>query len=96
MSASGLPSNSSLMEIRAMSLMDLAPRNASTKRSEERLRLPNSMSFVTSRVQEKIEASTRPIITTLTTGSASRNMVIGVRRRPWETLVGAAMTPPLS
>ncbi len=35
-----------------------------------------------SRVQEKIEASSRPIITTFTTGVAIMNMLIGVRLPP--------------
>jgi len=61
-----------------MSAMDLAPRKASTKRSDLRFSEPNSSSFVISRVHEKTEASSRPSITTFTTALASMNIVIGV------------------
>src|SRR6185312_1760135 len=95
MSAIGLPSNSSEVAMRAMSLTERAPRKASRKLSEDLFSERNSRSFVTSRVHEKIEHSRRPIMTTLTTGSASRNIWIGVRRPAFLIWVGAASLPPL-
>ncbi len=43
-----------------------------------RFREPNSKILVINKVQERIEARARPIITALATGVASRNMVTGV------------------
>src|SRR5579862_414281 len=78
MSAIGLPAKSSDSAIRPISLIDLAPRKDSRNRSDVFLRLPNSTSLMTSRVQERIEQANRPIITIFTTRSACSNMTIGV------------------
>ena len=61
-----------------MSVIDLAPRKVSRKRSEVRFRLRNSRSLMTRMVQERIEQIRRPIMTIFTTRSASSNMPIGV------------------
>src|ERR1700710_1859349 len=75
MSAIGLPSYSSEIAIRPMSLTDFAPRKASRKLSETRFRERNSMSLVIIRVQEKTEANSKPTITNFTTILASMNIV---------------------
>jgi hypothetical protein len=96
MSAIGLPSNSSEVAMRAMSLIERAPRKASRKLSEVLFKERNSSSLVTSMVQVRTEQSSKPIITTLTTGSASRNIWIGVSLPAFLIWVGAASAPPLA
>ncbi|GAA0213647.1 hypothetical protein GCM10009081_30630 [Brevundimonas nasdae] len=44
---------------------------------------PNSKSLISSRVHEKMDASSRPIMTTLTITVASMNIEIGVMPPPW-------------
>ncbi len=78
MSAIGLPAKSSDSAIVPMSVIDLAPRKVSRNLSEVVFKLRNSKSLMISRVQERIEQTSRPIITTFTTRSACMNMRIGV------------------
>ena len=61
-----------------MSVIERAPRNASTKRSEALFSDMNSKVFTTSRVHERVEASRRPIMIDLTIGVASMNICTGV------------------
>src|SRR5690606_39050740 len=91
MSASGLPSNSSEVARRRMSARLRAPRYSSRKRLVFLFSELNSTSLMSSSVQEKIEARTRPAITTLTTGCAIMNMAIGVRPAPpWPAAASSA------
>src|SRR6185437_15593168 len=61
--------------MRPMSGIDLAPRNASRKLSDVRFSERNSIALVIISVQEPIEASARPTITTFTSSVASMNIV---------------------
>src|SRR5580704_6428618 len=89
MSAIGLPSYSSPLAMRLMSEIDRAPRKASRKLSDSRLRLANSRSLVTSSAQERIEHRARPRITVFTTQVALMNMVTGVSLPASLIVVGA-------
>src|SRR5690606_22167381 len=60
------------------SAMVRAVRNPSRKPSVLRFSLANSISLMIRIVQEKIDASSRPIMTIFTTAVASMNMEIGV------------------
>ena len=92
MSASGLPANSSDSAILPMSVIDLAPRKVSRNWLVIRFSELNSKIFRMRIVQENSEASARPIITTLTSGSASTNISHGPRWPAWAppTRVGVA------
>src|SRR5579875_2280300 len=88
MSANGLPSNSSEVAIRFMSAIERASRKASTNRFDVRFRPEKVRLFTIRVVQEMIEAHNSPIITHLTTQSASMNMVTGPMVAPCLIEVG--------
>ncbi|MNS64157.1 hypothetical protein D3C72_972760 [compost metagenome] len=79
-----------------MSAIVRAPRKASRKRSVALFSAPNSSSLISSMVHDRTEASSRPIMTILTTAVASMNMETGVMPPPWPpetdslTVVGSA------
>src|ERR1700709_1551615 len=78
MSAIRVPSNSPGEAMRVMSATDLADRKDSRNLSDSRFRLPNSNSLVMRIVQDNIEQSARPMMTTFTTIVALMNMLVSV------------------
>ena len=95
MSAKGLPSNSSEVATRFMSVIERASRKASRNLEVWRFRPARLISLMTRMVQVRTEASSRPTITTFTTGVALKNMPTRVMFAPPLMLVGAASAPPL-
>src|SRR5665213_1541341 len=75
MSAIGLPSYSSAVEMRVMSGIDRAERKASRNLSDSLFRLRNSMSLMIKVIQDRAEQRNSPMITVFTGHVALMNIV---------------------
>src|SRR5580704_732510 len=75
MSAIGLPSYSSAVEMRLMSGIERAVRKASRNLSDSLFRLENSMSLMIKVIQDRAEQRNRPMITVFTGHVALMNIV---------------------
>ena len=95
MSANGLPSNSSDVATRFMSVIERASRKASRNLLVWPLRMRKLTSLMIRVVQETMEASSRPTITVFTTGVAWMNICTGVILPAPLMVVGASVAPPL-